>query len=336
MGSSSGHKHKPRSGSLAYTPRKRAKSPLSRNTSFGQSDKVKLLGFPGYKAGMTHVLKLDDRPHAITKNKEIFVPVTVIETPPVVLCAIRGYESTRDGERVVSEVWAPEVSKDLERIMCVPKKKHDLEAFEKLISEGKVTSIRALVHTQPRVIKMKKRPELMEYAIGGSSLSEQFDYCKNNFGKELKVHDVFEDGNYIDVSAVSKGKGFQGPVKRWGVKIQSRKTNDARRHVGCIGPWNPSRTMWTVAMAGQMGFHQRTEFNKRVLRVYSLNEKDITPKGGFIHYGVLRSDYVLVRGSVPGPTKRVVRLRDSLRTPMHVPKGKPQITHVSMASAQGD
>jgi len=94
--------------------------------------------------------------------------------------------------------------------------------------------------------------------------------------------------------------------------------------------------MWTVAMAGQMGFHQRTEFNKRVLRVYSLNEKDITPKGGFIHYGVLRSDYVLVRGSVPGPTKRVVRLRDSLRTPMHVPKGKPQITHVSMASAQGD
>jgi large subunit ribosomal protein L3 len=94
--------------------------------------------------------------------------------------------------------------------------------------------------------------------------------------------------------------------------------------------------MWTVAMAGQMGFHQRTEFNKRVLRVYSLDEKDITPKGGFLHYGILHSDYVLVRGSVPGPTKRAVRLRDSLRTPTHVPKGKPQITHVSMASAQGD
>ncbi|MHC1605377.1 MAG: 50S ribosomal protein L3 [Candidatus Methanofastidiosia archaeon] len=336
MGTTSGHKHKPRSGSLAYTPRKRAKSSISRNTTFAVSDKVKLLGFPGYKAGMTHLLKVDDRPHTITKNKEIFVPVTVIETPPIIICAIRAYKEAAHDKKVVGEVWASELSKDLDRMICLPKKHQDIKSLEKAMSDGKVDSIVVIVHTQPRITKFKKTPELMEYAVGGKSLSEQFEYCKNLLGKEVRAKDVFEVGNIIDVSSVSKGKGFQGQVKRWGVKIQNRKVNDARRHVGCIGPWNPARTMWTVAMAGQMGYQQRTEFNKRIVRVYSLDEKDITPKGGFLHYGVLRSDYVLVRGSVPGPVKRLIRMRDATRLPRHIPVGKPQVTYISTVSKQGD
>lgn len=335
MGSTSGHKHKPRSGSLAYTPRKRAKSSISRNTTFRDSEKVNLLGFPGYKAGMTHVLKLDDRPNVITKNKEIFVPVTVIETPPIVICAIRGYAKTFGRENAVTEIWAPELSKSLERIICLPKKKPDMATFEQAVSDGRVTDIRVLVYTQPHLIKLKKKPEIMEYSIGGSSIEEQLEFCKSNLGKEIRIQDVFDGGTYIDVSAVTKGKGFQGPVKRWGVKIQDRKTNDARRHVGCIGPWNPARTMWTVAMAGQMGYHQRTELNKRILRVYSLDEKDVTPDGGFLKYGVLRSDYVLVRGSVPGPVKRMMRLRESIRSQIHKPEGKPKITYISKSSSQG-
>jgi len=336
MGNTSGHKHKPRSGSLAYTPRKRAKSPISRNTTFASSDKVKLLGFPGYKAGMTHVLKMDDRPNAITKNKEIFVPVTVIETPPVVICAIRGYTTTSYGDKAVSEVWASDLSKDLGRVMCTLKNEHDVSAFEQKVEDGSITQLRVIVSTQPRLIKLKKTPDVMEYAVGGSTLEEQLAFCKEHLGKQVSVKDVFEDGNMIDVSGITKGKGFQGPVKRFGVKIQGRKVNDARRHVGCIGPWKPSRTMWTVAMAGQVGFHQRTEFNKRVLRVYSKDEKDITPDGGFNHYGIIHSDYILVRGSVPGPAKRMVRVRDSTRPPHHIPEGKPNLTFLSTSSGQGD
>ncbi|MBN1785827.1 MAG: 50S ribosomal protein L3 [Candidatus Methanofastidiosa archaeon] len=336
MGNTSGHRNKPRSGSLAYTPRKRAKSSISRNTTFTESDKVKLLGFPGYKAGMTHVLKQDDRPHAITKGKEIFVPVTVIETPPIVICAIRGYANTSDGEKVVTEHWAPNLSKDLGRLLCVQKKVHDFAAFESSMSEGKIDDIKVIIYTQPRLIKLKKKPDLMECGVGGKSLEEKIKFCKELMGKEVRVQDVFEGGNMVDASGITKGKGFQGPVKRWGITIQNRKVNDARRHVGCIGPWNPSRTMWTVAMAGQLGYQQRTEFNKRILRVHALDEVNVTPDGGFLHYGVLHSDYVLVRGSIPGPTKRLVKLRDAIRPPRHMPVGKPQLTFISTSSGQGD
>ncbi|MCC7569141.1 MAG: 50S ribosomal protein L3 [Candidatus Methanofastidiosa archaeon] len=335
MGNTSGHRTKPRSGSLAFTPRKRAKSSISRNTTCATSDKVKLMGFPGYKAGMTHVLKVDDRPNAITKGKEVFVPVTVVETPPVVVCAIRGYTTTVDGERVVSEIWADELSKDLDRIICLPKKERSMAAFEEAVTKGTISQLRVIVHTQPRLIKLKKKPDVMEYGIGGSSLEEQFAYCKGILGKEVRVHDVFSEGKIVDASAVTKGKGFQGPVKRWGITIQDRKVNDARRHVGSIGPWNPARTMWTVAMSGQMGYQQRTEFNKRILRIHSVSEVDVTPKGGFLHYGVLRTDYVLVRGSLPGTTKRMVRLRDALRMPRHIPSGVPELTYVSTTSKQG-
>lgn len=50
-----------------------------------------------------------------------------------------------------------------------------------------------------------------------------------------------------------------------GIRIQYGKAVRAGkgRHVGSIGPWTPSRTMWTVAQAGQMGYHKRTEFNKK-------------------------------------------------------------------------
>ena len=336
MGNTSGHRSKPRSGSLAYTPRKRAKSSISRNTTFPSSDKVKLLGFPVYKAGMTHVLKQDDRPHAITKGKEIFVPVTVIETPPIVVGAIRGYSKDSHGEGVVSEIWASDLSKDLGRKICMPKKTHEFGPFEKKVADGEIDDIKVIVYTQPRLIKLKKRPDVMEYAVGGGTIDEKIKFCKEVLGKEVRVQDVFENGNMIDASGITKGKGFQGPVKRWGVKIQNRKVNDARRHVGCIGPWNPARTMWTVAMAGQMGYQQRTEFNKRILRVHALDDENVTPDGGFLHYGVLHSDYVLVRGSVPGPAKRLVKLRDAIRPPRHIPEGAPTLTYISTSSGQGD
>jgi len=336
MGNTSGHRSKPRSGSLAYTPRKRAKSSISRNTTFPNSDKVKLLGFPGYKAGMTHVLKQDDRPHAITKGKEIFVPVTVVETPPINVCAIRGYTKDANGERVVSEIWASDLFKDLDRKICMPKAPREMETFEKKIADGEIDDIRVIVCTQPRLIKLKKRPDMMEYAVGGGSVDEKLQFCKGILGKEVRVQDVFDNGNMIDASGITKGKGFQGPVKRWGIKIQGRKVNDARRHVGCIGPWNPARTMWTVAMAGQLGYQQRTEFNKRILRVHSMDDENVTPDGGFMHYGVLNSDYVLVRGSLPGPAKRLVKLRDAVRPPRHMPAGSPNLTYISTSSGQGD
>ena len=155
-------------------------------------------------------------------------------------------------------------------------------------------------------------------------------------GDELKA-DVFVAGDKIDVQGTSKGKGFQGVVKRWGIRIQYGKAVRAGkgRHVGSIGPWTPSRTMWTVAQAGQMGYHKRTEFNKKILKIASADEVDqINPDGGFVKYGLVKNDYVLVKGSLPGPSKRLVILRQPIR-PNKKSEDMPQINYISTKSKQG-
>ncbi len=78
--------------------------------------------------------------------------------------------------------------------------------------------------------------------------------------------------------------------------------------VACIGAWHPARVSWTVARAGQHGFHHRTEMNKKIYKIgkkgeashratteYDVTEKDITPIGGFPHYGVIDEDYVMIK-----------------------------------------
>jgi len=63
----------------------------------------------------------------------------------------------------------------------------------------------------------KKIPEIRELRISGGSVEGQIKYAKDILGKELKINDVVKEGDMIDTIAVTKGKGFQGHVKRWGV-----------------------------------------------------------------------------------------------------------------------
>ncbi|MEA1994005.1 MAG: 50S ribosomal protein L3 [Euryarchaeota archaeon] len=322
MGTSSGKGHRPRRGSLAYSPRKRAKRIYPRIRSWPNIEKCKLLDFPGYKAGMTHVFKVDDRKHAITKGKELQIPVTVVETPPVYIAGVRFY---KDGT-ALTEVWT-EPTESMERKIGIPKKKKEID-----IDTLDADDIRVIAVTIPQRTGIKKKPEILEIGVGGKSVEEKKKYCMDVLGKEVSIKDVFDDGDYIDVIAITKGKGFQGQVKRWGVKIQSRKTNDAQRHVGSIGPWKPRKTMWTVPMAGQMGYSKRTEYNKRILKVSS---EEVTPEGGFLNYGVLKNECAVVKGSVPGSKRRLIRMREGVRKPVHAPKEAPNITYISTESQQG-
>lgn len=103
----------------------------------------------------------------------------------------------------------------------------------------------------------------------------------------------------IDVIAVTKGHGFEGVTARWGTKKLPRKTHRGNRKVACIGSWHPARISFSVARAGQHGFHHRTEINKKVYRIgraddpksamtdADLTEKNINPLGGFPHYGIV-------------------------------------------------
>jgi large subunit ribosomal protein L3 len=323
---------RPKRGSLAYSPRKRAKSPIPRIRSWVKEDKVRMQGFAGYKAGVTHVVMVDDIPNSLTHGEEIVVPATVLETPPLKVCGIRVYGKTTYGLKTLGEVWSQEISEDLRRVFTIPKKfEHSLDKLDELLD--KAEQIRLIVHTQPRLASVpKKKPEVMEYFVSGS-LDKAIAYAKEKLGKEIRINEIFQEGELIDVFGVTKGKGFQSPIRKWGVKHLPRKTRKGRRTAGTLGPWHPAAMMWSVPQSGQMGYHQRTEFNKRILKIGS--GEDINPKGGFLSYGIIKGDYVLIQGSVPGPRKRLIRLRPAIRPPKKVPEGKPQINYISLESKQG-
>ncbi|HEX17533.1 MAG TPA: 50S ribosomal protein L3 [Thermoplasmatales archaeon] len=324
--------HRPRRGSLAYSPRKRARSEIPHIKSWPEGgDKPKVQGFAGYKAGMTHVFVVDYRPTSTTSGKEVMVPVTVVETPPLKVCAVRAYRETPYGLQTITEVWTDKLDKELERRIPLPKKfNQDWDKF------NGCSDVRILAYTQPRLVPSipKKKPEIMEIRIGGGTIEERIEYAKSLLGKELNVRDVIKEGDMIDVVAVTKGKGFQGHVKRWGVKLLSHKNSKHRRMIGTCGSWHPSFIQPTVPQAGQMGYHQRTEFNKRVLKIGD-NGEEITPAGGFPHYGIVRNQYVIIHGSVPGPVKRLIRFRDAIRYIRGIKVEKPEITYISTMSKQG-
>src|SRR5512136_3327316 len=116
--------HRPRRGSLAYSPRKRAKSEVPRIRSWPEEDKARIAGFAGYKAGMTHVIMIDDRPRSLTEGMEISMPVTVLEVPPMNVVAVRAYENYNGGLRPAGEAWAESFDAGLSRAMTLPKNAH--------------------------------------------------------------------------------------------------------------------------------------------------------------------------------------------------------------------
>jgi len=326
--------HRPRRGSLGFSPRKRASSIVPRIRAWPDyNGEPRLLGFAGYKAGMTHVVMVDDRKNSLTYGEEIVVPVTVLETPPMKVAGIRVYRKTIYGLQIAAEVWSDDLDDFLGRRLRLPKKSPDVD---KLKSIEDIAEVRVITYTQPYKITgvPKKVPDVMEQKVGGD-VNAALDYAIEKLGKEVKVSEVYNEGAIIDVLSITKGKGFQGPVKRWGVITLDAKHARSSKHrrVGCLGPWTPHRVRWTVPQAGQMGFHQRTEFNKRIIKIGE-NGEEITPAGGFVHYGVVRNEYVLIAGSVPGPVKRLVRMRDAIRPPKATYDGV-NLIYVSTTSKQG-
>jgi large subunit ribosomal protein L3 len=331
--------HQPRKGSVAFSPRKRAAKQSPRIKSWPQVEETGLLGFTGYKVGMTHVMMTDNRKNSPTEGMEISTPVTVLEVPPVVVMGIRAYKKTTYGLKTMMDVMASDLSEDLLRKIPLPEEYDTDSNLEKLKEKiDTIFDIRVLIHTNPKSASVpKKKPEIIECGLGGASVAEKLEYAASVLGKEINAGDVFSDGEHVDSIAITKGKGFQGPVKRWGVRIQYGKAarSSKGRHVGSLGPWSPERTMWTVPQAGQMGYHKRTEYNKKILKIADASEADaVNPEGGFVRYGLVKNNYVLVKGSLPGPTKRLVILRKAMR-PHRKHNDAPEISYISTASKQG-
>lgn len=316
-------KHKPRSGSLAFYPKKRAKRQLATFTTFAPSAKAKettkALNFVGYKAGMVSCIGRNERPKATTAGHEIIVPATVIECPPLKVFGVRVYQKNGSGVQSMGEVTFEKTDKDLKRKIVSFREKHSKKKKHKEHAgfdwveqvKGRAADLRLLAHAQPSLAGFgRKNPDVFEVFLSGN-VDQKAAFAKEKIGKEISVSEVFAEKDLADVRAVDKGKGFVGVIERAGVK-HFRPKAKKHRIVGSIGPWNPSTVMWTVARPGQLGYQSRTELNKRILFIGN-DPKKINPVSGFKNYGTVKSDYVLIAGSVPGIKKRSVSLRHGIR-----------------------
>ena len=162
--------NKPNRGSMAFSPRKRARSETPHISSWAavDGDETKILGFAGYKVGMSHIMAVDYRKKSTTAGQEIRMPVTVVEMPPMKVIGARGYIQDTYGLRTLTEAWDKKLDSELERKLPIPKEQ-DNKAAWKSMKDHDIEEIRLLVQTQPKMVTgiPKKRPEIMEMAVGG-------------------------------------------------------------------------------------------------------------------------------------------------------------------------
>jgi large subunit ribosomal protein L3 len=292
-------------------------------------------GFAGFKVGMTHAFLVDYRKRSTTAGQEVSVPVTVVEVPPLRIAGARVYESLPYGRRIVAEVWGPGGVEELGR--RIPSHPESAAPAKESFARASGDEVRLIVHTQPHLVTgvSSKTPTLFEVRVSGEKFDERRSFALAALGKEMSAEELTKEGEFVDVLGVTKGFGFQGHIQRWGVKLQPRKNSKHRRMIGTLGPHNPSFVTYRIPQAGQQGYHRRTQFNLRVLRVVRDPRADpITPSGGFPHYGEVRSACILLHGSVPGPAKRLLRFRAPLRS--HVASvEKVDIRYLSTRSKQG-
>ena len=295
-----------------------------------------------YKAGMTHITREADRPGSKLHKKETCEAVTILEAPPMICVGLVGYVETPQGLRAINTVWAEHLNDEMKRRFYknwYKAKKKAFTKYAKKYSDGKkeiqaeleqlkkqATVVRAICHTQIRKIPMgQKKAHCMEIQINGGTTAEKVDFAFGFFEKPVPVDAVFEENENIDTIGITRGRGTEGVVTRWGVSRLPRKTHRGLRKVACIGSWHPARVAFSVARSGQHGFHHRTEINKKIYKIGKAGQdsfmattgtdptvKEITPIGGLPQYGVIKSDYLMVAGAVVGTRKRCITLRKSL------------------------
>lgn len=303
-------RNQPRKGSLQYWPRKRARKILpSVNwqaiSTEKSEEKPGFLGFIVYKVGMASCLVKDNTEHSMTKGKKIIIPATILECPPLKILSVRFYKNNS----LLREIFIGG-EKELKRKIKISKQKS--VNLDKSLEEIKdYDNIRVIVYSLVSRTGIKKTPDITEVALAGKK-DEQLATAKNFLNKEISITEVFKEG-LVDVRGLTKGKGFQGPVKRFGVSLRAHKSEKGVRGPGSIGPWHPARVMFSVARAGQLGFFTRASYNSHIINVGRISEKNINPKQGWKQYGKINTDYIIVKGSVPGPAKRQLLLTSPLR-----------------------
>tara|TARA_Y100000034_G_scaffold68557_1_gene82748 strand:+ start:5439 stop:6374 length:936 start_codon:yes stop_codon:yes gene_type:complete len=289
----------PRKGSLQFWPRKRIKKRLPRVNWDAISPGKNLKGFICYKAGMMSASIKDNTPNSLTKGKNKTIPVTILECPSMKIFSVRFYKNNK----VAKEILATDLDKELKRKLKLPKTKKNIEDIKDY------DDIRVIFYSQVKKTKIKKTPDLTEIGLTGTP-EEKLNFVKENLNKEISVLDFFENGQLVDLRGLTKGKGLAGPVKRFGITLKSHKSEKGRRRPGSIGPWHPARVTFRVPMAGQLGMFTRIIYNNKIINLGKSADKQFK---NIKNFGDIKTDYMIVQGSVPGPTKRQLLITSALR-----------------------
>jgi len=272
-----------------------------------------LKGFLAYKVCMVTTFMIDDVPGSPTQGTEIAEGCTLLAAPPL---HVIGAALMRRENGYLLEL-ARHIIADLPpvfraKVRGVSATSSTLGDLERML--GEADEVRAIVASYPREAGLsQKRPFILSIPISGPP-RDAFDYLRSVLGKRIEVREVFREGGFVDVVGVTRGHGFQGVVRRFGVKILPRKQRKTRRAVGAIGGRSPKYVTRFVPRAGQMGFHRRTEFNKRVVKVWEAGAAPV-PRGGFTRAPRPRCAVVALLGSVMGPPGRPVVLRTPAKPP---------------------
>ncbi|MDO8517193.1 MAG: 50S ribosomal protein L3 [Nanoarchaeota archaeon] len=308
--------HKTKDGSLQIWPRKRAEKilPGVNWKEIGKtSNKKGLQGFIGYKVGMTSVFVKDNTNHSMTKGKKITVPATIIECPAMKIYSVRFYK-----EGVVAKDVIVGFDDELKNKLKKPKK---IEG--KIEDEKDFEDVRIIVYSNVKTTSVKKTPDLIELALAGTN-EEKIKFIKEKIGKEIFISDVFQEG-LVDVRGVTTGYGFQGPMRRFGIGLKSHKSEKGRRRPGSLAPWHPARVTFRTAMAGQTGFFTRIVYNNLILQIGKIKDNNINQSGGFHKYGNIKTDFIILRGSVQGSTKRPLLMTPAIRPTKEQSKKKFEV-----------
>lgn len=150
--------------------------------------------------------------------------------------------------------------------------------------------------------KLVNKPTKGHFAKAGVAIKRHLkefrleDVNAYEVGQEIKA-DLFEAGDKVDVSGVSKGKGFQGTIKRWnGHRGPMTHGSKFHRSVGSMGgSSDPARTFKNKKMPGHMGAENTTVLNLQVVKI--MPEKNL----------------ILIKGGIPGPNKGTVVIRNAVK-----------------------
>ena len=211
--------------------------------------------------------------------------------------------------------------KELKRIVKVMKTPVTASSLDEVKD---FDDVRVIIYSVLKEMKVKKTPDIIEVGIGGK---DKLAFVKNHIGKDILFNDAFK-GDLVDVRGLTKGKGLSGPVARFGISLRQHKSEKGRRGPGSLGPWHPARVIFRVPISGQLGMFTRAHYNLKILGSNATMKDKIKDLNNFKNYGNIKTNYLVLNGSVQGPAKRQVLLTSPLRPSLKQTRKKLELLEV--------